>query len=96
MDNEMLIIQKADLKELIEQFKLFNENIKNLNLNSESKNIFYTRKEVQEHYNLSERETSKIFTKLLKDKVIDIGKGQKLAKAHIDKLFTKGVVMKEV
>lgn len=94
MDSEMLIIQKSDLKELIEQIKLFNENIKNLNLNGEAKDIFYTRKEAQEHYNMSERETIKLFTKLLKNKVVDIGKEQRLAKCHIDELFRQGVVSK--
>lgn len=94
MDNEMLIIQKADLKELIEQFKLFNENIKSLNLNNDTKEIFYTRKEAQEHYNMSERETAKIFTKLLKNKIVDIGKEQRLAKCHIDELFKQGIVSK--
>ena len=94
MDNEMLIIQKADLKELIEQFKLFNENIKSLNLNNDTKDIFYTRKEAQEHYNMSERETIKVFTKLLKNKVVDIGKEQRLAKCHIDELFRQGIVSK--
>lgn len=96
MDNEMLIIQKADLKELIEQFKLFNENIKNINLNGESKNIFFTRDEAQEHYGLSKREVDKIYNNLLKNKVVNIGKNTRLAKVHIDKLFTNGVQMKHV
>lgn len=65
-------------------------------LNNQREDIFYTRDEAQEHYNLSKREVDKIYNTLLKDKVVDIGKCQRLAKIHIDKLFTEGVTMKYV
>ena len=94
MNSEILIIQKADLKELIEQLKIFNENIKNLNTSGKTEEVFFTRKQTQDHYKISEREVIKIFTKLLKDKVIYIGKEQRLAKEHIDNLFKQGVVSK--
>lgn len=58
--------------------------------------IFYTRDEAQEHYKLSKREVDKIYNKILKDKVTDIGKCQRLAKVHIDKMFTDGVKLKYV
>lgn len=93
MDNQMILINSIKVDELIEQLKLFNSNIEKMNFNKQE-DIFYTRKEAQEHYNMSERETIKLFTKLLKNKVVDIGKEQRLAKCHIDELFKQGVVLK--
>ena len=66
----------------------------NDNLENSKSDKFFTRKEVAEHYNLSQKETIKLFTKILKQYVVDIGKEQRLAKSHIDELFTKGIVMK--
>lgn len=66
----------------------------NEKLDSKRDDIFYTRKQVQQHYEMSERATTKLFNKILKDKVVDIGKEQKLAKVHIDELFRNGIVSK--
>lgn len=66
----------------------------NNKLNLQREDIFYTRDEAQEHYKLSKREVDKIYNTILKDKVTDIGKCQRLAKVHIDKMFTDGVRMK--
>lgn len=63
-------------------------------LESQRDDIFYTRKQAQAHYDMSERETAKLFNKLLKDKIVDIGKEQRLAKIHIDELFRQGIVSK--
>lgn len=93
MDNEMLIIRKVDFEELLNQLKRLNTNFENLNFEKQEEK-FMTRKEVEEHYGLSERATTKIFTKLLKNKVIDIGKVQRLAKSNIDSMFKEGVVLK--
>ena len=93
MDNEMLIIRKVDFEELLNQLKKLNTNFENLNFEKQEEK-FMTRKEVEEHYGLSERATTKIFTKLLKNKVIDIGKVQRLAKSNIDSMFKEGVVLK--
>ena len=93
MDNEVLVIKKTDLTELIEQLKLFNENIKKINTSSDEV-VFFTRKEAKEHYKMSEREVTKVYTKLLKNKIVDIGKEQRIAKEHIDNLFKQGVVLK--
>lgn len=93
MENEMIIINKMDLTNLITQLKTFNENFEKINFNKQSEK-FLTRAEVAEQYELSQREVAKIFNKLLKDKIVNIGKTQKLAKSHIDELFTKGVVLK--
>lgn len=93
VDNEMLVIKRTDLNELVNQLKKLNNNFENLNFEKQEEK-FMTRKEVEEHYGLSERATTKIFTKLLKDKVIDIGKVQRLAKSNIDKMFKEGVILK--
>lgn len=66
----------------------------NNKLDLQREDIFYTRDEAQEHYKLSKREVDKIYNTILKDKVTDIGKCQRLAKVHIDKMFTDGVRMK--
>ena len=95
MDNEMIVIKKANIDELVEQLKLFNENIKKLNAATQEE-IFYTRKEVEKHYKLSTRAVGKIFNALLKDKVVNIGKSQKIAKMHIDNLLKNGVTQKFV
>ena len=92
MNDEMIVIRKANLDELIEQLKLLNQNLCKLDFNKEEK--FLTRKEVKKLYKISERATMKIFNILLKDKVINIGREQKIAKEHIDELFRKGVVLK--
>lgn len=68
----------------------------NEKLESQRKDIFYTRDEAQEHYGLSKREVDKIYNTLLRDKVVNIGKLTRLAKVHIDKLFIDGVKMKHV
>lgn len=88
----MFVVSEVKLDELTEKIQLLIDSIENIS-NKEEK-IFYTRKQVSEHYDLSPRETIKIFNKLLKDKVVDIGKEQKLAKTHIDKLFESGVKFK--
>lgn len=93
MENEMIVIRKADFNNLIEQLKIFNSNFEKLNFNKEDEK-FFTRKEAQQYYNMSERETAKLFNKILKDKVVDIGKEQRLAKVNIDQLFRNGVVLK--
>ena len=95
MDNQMLLINKADLNNLIEHIEKLTEVLSNLNgLNEEKK--FFTRDEAMEYYNLSRREVDKIYNTILKEKVIDIGKNQRLAKAHIDKIFMDGVKQKYV
>lgn len=68
----------------------------NEKLDAQRDDIFFTRKQAQEHYDMSERETAKLFNKLLKDKVVDIGKEQRLAKIHIDELFRNGIKMKSI
>ena len=95
MENEMIVIKKVNVDELVEQLKIFNSNIAKLNLN-EVEDKFFTRDETQEYYNLSKRETDKIYNSILKDFVVDIGKNQRLAKSHIDNMFKNGIKMKFV
>ena len=93
MSTEMLVISKADLSELTEQIKTLNKNFANITgLNKEEQ--FLTREQVREQYKLSAREVAKIFNNLLKEKVVNIGKLQKLAKRHIDELFIQGITLK--
>ncbi len=96
MNNEMIVINKADISELINQFKIFNENISKLELREKSDKQFFTRDEAQEFYKFSKREVDKIYNTLLRDKVVNIGKHQRLAKVHIDNLLTEGCKMKYV
>lgn len=93
MENEMIIMRKADFTDLITELRTLNNNFKNLNLNKEE-DKFFTRDEAQEYYNLSKREVDKIFNNLLRNKVVNIGKNTRLAKSHIDDLFKQGVVSK--
>ena len=96
MENEMIVINKADISELLNQFKLFNENISKLELREKSDKQFFTRDEAQAYYGFSKREVDKIYNTILKDKVVDIGKCQRLAKTHIDNMLTNGVKMKHI
>lgn len=68
----------------------------NEKLDSQREDIFFTRDEAQKHYNFSKREVDKVYNTILKDKVVDIGKCQRLAKVHIDKMLTEGIKMKYV
>lgn len=95
MENEMIIMRKVDFTELIEQLKLFNENFEKMNFNKKEEK-FLTRKEVEKQYKLSIRAVRKIFTVLLKDKVVNISKEQRLSTKHIDDLFNNGVVLKDI
>lgn len=89
----MLVISEVQLGNLIEKIQLLADRIENIAIKNEEK-VFYTREQVAEHYEISDRATAKIFTNILKDKVVDIGKTQKIAKSHIDKLFEEGVKLK--
>lgn len=79
------------MEKVIELLMQINEKLAN-----QREDIFYTRDEAQEHYGLSKREVDKIYNTLLRDKVVNIGKYTRLAKVHIDKLFTDGVKMKHI
>lgn len=93
MEGVMLLVPKEELEKLYGAIERLNNNFENLNLNKQDAE-FLTRREVAQRYDMSERETAKLFTRLLKDKVVDIGKEQRLAKEHIDNLFRQGVVSK--
>ena len=95
MDNQMILISKVDLNNLIKHIEKLTEVLSNLN-GLKVENKFFTRDEAQEYYNLSKREVDKIYNTILKDKVIDIGKNQRLAKVNIDKIFIDGVKLKYV
>lgn len=90
MPTEMLVISKADLQELTEQIKVLNQNFANIT-GLKKEQSYLTRKQVEEHYDLSKQEVAKIFNYVIKDKVIKLGKTQKIAKEHIDNLFNEGV-----
>lgn len=93
MEKTMFVISQVQLDNLTNKIQLLIDSLENISGKTEEK-IFYTREQVAEHYGISERATAKIFTNLLRDKVVDIGKTQKLAKSHIDKLFEDGVKLK--
>lgn len=93
MEKTMFVISQVQLDNLTNKIQLLIDSLENISGKNEEK-IFFTREQVAEHYDISERATSKIFTNLLRDKVVDIGKTQKLAKSHIDKLFEDGVKLK--
>lgn len=93
MPTEMLVISKADLEELTEQIKQLNRNFASLTGMNEP-TVLLTRNQVMQQYGFSDRATKKIFTTLLKDKVVDIGKEQKLSKKNIDTILEQGVKLK--
>lgn len=93
MPTEMLVISKADLQELTEQIKQLNQNFASLTGMNEP-TVLLTRNQVMQQYGFSDRATKKIFTTLLKDKVVDIGKEQKLSKKNIDAILEQGVKLK--
>ena len=93
MEKTMFVISQVQLDNLTNKIQLLIDSLENISGKNEEK-IFFTREQVAEHYGISERATAKIFTNLLRDKVVDIGKTQKLAKSHIDKLFEDGVKLK--
>ena len=95
MENQMLLISKVDLNNLIIHIEKLTDVLSNLN-GLKVENVFFTREEAMEHYGLSRREVDKIYNTILKEKVTDIGKNQKLAKVHIDKMFLDGVKIKHV
>lgn len=96
MNDEALVVTKTNsvkiFDEMLEEMKLINKHLSELKSNKQDEIL--TRKEVQKLYKISERATMKIFNVLLKEKVINIGREQKIAKEHIDELFRKGVVLK--
>ena len=93
MPTEMLVISKADLEELTEQIKQLNRNFASLTGMNEP-TVLLTRNQVMQQYGFSDRATKKIFTTLLKDKVVDIGKEQRLSKKNIDTILEQGVKLK--
>lgn len=93
MPTEMLVISKADLSELTAQIKKLNENITNIAVKDEP-TVLYTRTEVMNQYKFSDRAVKKLFTEILKDKVVYIGKEQKLSKRNIEDLLEQGVRLK--
>ena len=95
MENQMLLISKVDLNNLIIHIEKLTDVLSNLN-GLKVENVFFTREEAMEHYGLSRREVDKIYNTILREKVTDIGKHQKLAKVHIDKMFLDGVKIKHV
>ena len=90
---ELIVVNPIELSELTEQIKKLNENITNIKGNEES-TILYTRLEVMKKYDFSERAVRKLFTETLKDKVVYIGKEQKLSKRNIEALLEQGVRLK--
>ena len=90
---EMIVVNPIELSELTEQIKKLNENITNIKTNEES-TILYTRTEVMKKYDFSDRAVKKLFTEILKDKVVYIGKEQKLSKRNIEALLEHGVRLK--
>lgn len=95
MENEMLLIRKLDITELNKNISKLTEVLTELNLTKQEEK-FFTRDEAQEYYKFSKREVDKVYNTILKDKVVDIGKCQRLAKVHIDKMLTEGIKMKYV
>ena len=85
------IKEAYELEEIIKLLSQINEK-----LESQRDDIIYTREEAKKHYKLSQREVDKIYNTILKDKVVDIGKCQRLAKVHIDDMFKNGIKMKHV
>lgn len=90
---EMIVVNPIELSELTEQIKKLNENITNIKTNEEP-TILYTRTEVMKKYDFSDRAVKKLFTEILKDKVVYIGKEQKLSKRNIEALLEHGVRLK--
>jgi len=70
---EMVVVNPLDLSELTAQIKKLNENITNIAVKDEP-TILYTRTEVMKQYKFSDRAVKKLFTEILKDKVVYIGK----------------------
>ena len=93
MENTMFVVSEIKIDELIKNIQLLNDNLQNLAVPEKSKE-FLTREQVADKYDLSVRATTKIFNVLLRDKVIDIGKTQKICQTHIEDLFEQGVKLK--
>lgn len=89
----MFVVSEIKIDELIKNIQLLNDNLQNLAVPEKSKE-FLTREQVADKYDLSVRATTKIFNVLLRDKVIDIGKTQKICQTHIEDLFEQGVKLK--
>ena len=92
MEKTMYVVSEVQLEQLINSINLLNENIQNLTGGKEKE--FYTRKQTKEHYGISDRAIQKLYNVLLRDKVVNIGREQQLAKVHIDELFEQGVTLK--
>lgn len=90
---EMILVNPLELSELTAQIKKLNENITNIAVKDDS-TILYTRVEVMKQYNFSDRAVKKLFTDILKDKVVYIGKEQKLSKRNIEAILEQGVRLK--
>ena len=88
----MYVVSEVQLDQLINSINLLNENIQHLTGGKEK--TFYTRKQTKEHYGISDRAIQKLYNVLLRDKVVNIGREQQLAKVHIDELFEQGVTLK--
>ena len=55
-----------------------------------------TRKDVSSKYNLTTKETTRIFQKLKKDrKLVDLGKEQKVSKRVLENLFQQGIKIRD-
>ena len=91
MTSEMLVISKVELQELKEQVKALNDTLSEFTkLNNQE--VYLTRPEVEEKYGLTRYEVSRLFNKVLRDKVIKLGRKQKLAVSNIEEAFKKGTI----
>ena len=55
-----------------------------------------TRKDASSKYNLTIKETTRIFQKLKKDrKLVDLGKEQKVSKRVLENLFQQGIKIRD-
>lgn len=90
MPTEMFMVSKADLDELLDQIKLLNENLARIN-HTQNKEEYLTRPEIEEQFGLSRYEVSKLFNRVLRDKVIKLGRQHRIAKSNIEEAFKNGI-----
>ena len=77
------------MKELLEELKQLNQNLKLL---QNKKDDLLSRKEVEEQYNLTQKGVAKIFN-MKNAPVVKLGKEQKISRSTLENIFKQGICL---
>lgn len=77
------------MKELLEELKQLNQNLKLL---QNKKDDLLSRKEVEEQYHLTQKGVAKIFN-MKNAPVVKIGKEQKISRSTLENIFKQGICL---